>query len=265
MINSNQKLEFYHLGQSGFKILLNELTIYIDPYLSNSVERIEGINLKRQTPIFIQPNQINDADYVLITHIHLDHCDLDTIIPLSISSKHCKFIAPNLVCKYLNERGIDINRLICTSETWINLTTEHRVHPVPAAHPKITYDQEGLIENVGYVFQSSGENLIYHSGDTFLVDELVNELKKFIPIKIVMLPVNEHNYFKEKLGIIGNMSLREAFGFAELLKASSFVPMHWDMFKDNSMFEEEIKICYNNLKLPFKLNMDLINTMYKYL
>jgi L-ascorbate metabolism protein UlaG (beta-lactamase superfamily) len=51
MINSNQKLEFYHLGQSGFKILLNELTIYIDPYLSNSVERIEGINLKRQTPI----------------------------------------------------------------------------------------------------------------------------------------------------------------------------------------------------------------------
>jgi L-ascorbate metabolism protein UlaG (beta-lactamase superfamily) len=61
------------------------------------------------------------------------------------------------------------------------------------------------------------------------------------------------------------MSLREAFGFAEFLKASSFVPMHWDMFKDNSMFEEEIKICYNNLKLPFKLNMDLINTMYKYL
>lgn len=258
MINLNQEIKYSHLGQSGFKILLNELTIYIDPYLSNSVERLEGVNLKRQTPIYIQPNQINDADYVFITHIHLDHCDLDTILPLSIVSKSCKFIAPNIVCKYLSANGIDVKRLICADDNWISLTTDIRVRSVPAAHPEITYDQDGLMESVGYIFQSSGKNMIYHSGDTFLVDELVNELSKYIPISIVMLPVNEHNYFKEKLGIIGNMTLREAFGLAELLKADSFVPMHWDMFKVNSLFEDEIKTCYNNLKLPFKLKMDLI-------
>ena len=118
---------YMHLGQSGFRFKINELIVYIDPYLSDSIERIEGSRLKRQVPIKIQPNKIDDANYVLITHIHLDHCDLDTLIPLSVASPLCKFIAPNIVCNYLSEMGFSKDRLISASDSWIRIESNIRI------------------------------------------------------------------------------------------------------------------------------------------
>ena len=246
-------MEFLRLGQSGFKFKINDLVIYIDPYLSDSVEKIEGSRLKRQVPIKIRPKDIVDANYVLISHLHLDHCDLDTLVPLSESSPFCKFIAPNVVCKYLIDLGFSKERLIIAMDSWIGIDGNIRIHPTPAAHPIISYDNEGFMECVGYVIEVMGKNLIYHSGDTFLVDDIVLALNKFGPIELAMLPVNEHNYFKEKQGILGNMSLREAFGFAELIKVSRMVPMHWDMFMDNSLSVEEILLYYNIARPSFDL------------
>jgi L-ascorbate 6-phosphate lactonase len=253
---TSHMVEYMHLGQSGFRFKINELIVYIDPYLSDSIERIEGSRLKRQVPIEIQPNKIDDANYVLITHIHLDHCDLDTLIPLSVASPLCKFIAPNIVCNYLSEMGFPKDRLICAVDSWISIGTGIRVHATPAAHPVIAYDYAGFMECVGYIIEVLGKNLIYHSGDTFLVDELVTALNKFTPIDVVMLPINEHNYFKEKLGILGNMSLREAFGLAQLLNVSRMVPMHWDLFKDNSLSADEIMLYYKYLQPSFDLSME---------
>ena len=191
-------VECIHLGQSGFRFKVNGLIIYIDPYFSDSIERIDGSHLKRQVPIKLRPNDINDADYVLITHIHLDHCDLDTLIPLAAASPLCKFIAPNVVCTYLSEMGLDHDKLISALDSWISIGDAIRIHPTPAAHPEIVYDNEGFMECVGYVFVVLGKNLIYHSGGTFLVHDLVTVLEKFTPNNVVMLPVKEHNYFKEK-------------------------------------------------------------------
>lgn len=254
-------IKYDFLGQSSIKFQIFDLVIYIDPYLSNSVEKLEGEAFKRQVPIYLQPDQIQDANFVLITHIHLDHCDLDTLIPIYLTSKSCKFIAPNIVCNYLIINGFDKNRLVCINNESLSLGNNIRIHPIPAAHPCVKYDKDGFIECVGYIFEICNKNLIYHSGDTFLCDEIINELNKFIPIKMVLLPVNEHNYFKEKEGIIGNMSLREAFGFAKLLKAERFKPIHWDMFKNNSISAEEIKICYSSLDLPFELDMNYNNIL----
>lgn len=249
-------VECTHLGQSGFRFKVKNVIIYIDPYLSDSIERIEGSHLKRQVPIKILPDKIIDANYVLITHIHLDHCDADTLVPLAAASPLCKFLAPKVVCNYLSEMGISRTRLFAAGDSWINIGDGIRIHPTPAAHPVIAYDNEGYMESVGYIFEVSGRNLIYHSGDTFLVDDLVTALEKFTPIDVAMLPVNEHNYFKATLGILGNMSLREAFGLAQLLNVNRMIPMHWDLFKDNSISADEIMACYNYLKPSFQLSLE---------
>ena len=76
-----------------------------------------------------------------------------------------------------------------------------------------------------------------------------------MPINTVILPINEHNYFKEKIGIIGNMGIRDAFQFAELLRTDQLIPIHWDLFKCNSVYKEEIILLYNLLKPNFKLNL----------
>jgi L-ascorbate metabolism protein UlaG (beta-lactamase superfamily) len=82
----------------------------------------------------------------------------------------------------------------------------------------------------------------------------VKNLSNFALIKIAILPVNEHNYFKENLGILGNMGIRDAFYFAKILQCEELIPMHWDMFKCNSVFKEQISLLYDLLKPKFKLN-----------
>ena len=89
-----------------------------------------------------------------------------------------------------------------------------------------------------------------------IFDELIDELKDLPRVDIAILPVNEDNFFRRKRGIIGNMSIREAFGLADLLNFKNVIPVHWDMFEFNSTLPEEIKSVNKGYKWNFKLFMD---------
>lgn len=242
------------LGQSGFILEYRNTRIYIDPYLSDSVEKIEGSHQKRMVPVLVQPDKIDDADWVLITHIHLDHCDLETLIPLAASSPGCRFIGPNEVCHYLIENGFSKERVMRAPDTWLNLEPGLRIHATPAAHPTIEMDQEGFGKYLGYIIEFEGKR-IYHSGDTFLKKEIIAFVERYKPIDTVFLPVNEHNYARESMGILGNMGIRDAFEFASILEVKRLIPVHWDMFNTNSVFLEEIELLHDLLKPKFTLEM----------
>ena len=243
------------LGQSGFRLVHNGTTFFIDPYLSDSVERLEGIHQRRLVPVWKQPALIDDADWVLITHGHLDHYDPDTLIPLSKGSPDCRFVAPNRVCETLAREGISAGRLIVAPQKWLELGNGIRIRATPAAHPTVNVDSSGQWECVGYVMEFDGRR-IYHSGDTSLSQSVIDYANQLKPIDTAILPVNEANFFRDQLGILGNMSIREAFGFAELLGVRTLVPMHWDMFKVNSVFQEEIELYYRLSAPPFNLLMN---------
>jgi hypothetical protein len=57
------------LGQVGYCLNISDTVIYIDPYLSNSVQEKENTDSSRLIPIPIMPSQVKDADYVLITRL----------------------------------------------------------------------------------------------------------------------------------------------------------------------------------------------------
>ena len=83
-------------------------------------------------------------------------------------------------------------------------------------------------------------------------------MKKFNPIDIAFLPVNEDNFYRRKRGIVGNMSIREAFQFAIDINIKKLVPVHWDLFEANSVSPDEIKAVFNHLdELPFDLIMSI--------
>jgi glycosyltransferase involved in cell wall biosynthesis len=78
-------------------------------------------------------------------------------------------------------------------------------------------------------------------------------------VHTAFLPVNEHNFFKERRGILGNMSVREAMQFAHEIAASQVVAVHWDMFRDNAVSPEEIRLVRQQLGYSFRL---LINPTF---
>ena len=120
------------------------------------------------------------------------------------------------------------------------------------AHPKIERDEEGFLRCVGYLISYAGRK-IYHSGDTSVDRELISALQAERPIDTAFVSVNEKNYYRDSRGIIGNMSVRDAFQLAQDVGVETVVPMHWDMFEVNSVFLEEIELLHRKLRPGFRL------------
>src|SRR3546814_6558715 len=94
------------LGQSGCRLGFQGGTVYLDPYLSNSVQELDAPDLARLLPIPCRPEQITDADWVLITHEHIDHCDPHTLPHLPAASPTARFMGPAPVLQLLAQRGL---------------------------------------------------------------------------------------------------------------------------------------------------------------
>ena len=253
----NSQIKFEHLGQSGLFLKYKNLQVLFDPYLSNSVERIDGPELQRQVPIPYLPSELSNINYVLITHDHLDHCDPDTIPIIAKSSPQSIFIGPRPVRQLLEKWDIPQYRILNPPKSLFNLCEGLSFQSTLAAHPELKLDQEGDSIAVGWLLQIN-KLKIYIAGDTSLCGELINSMSREAPIDIAILPVNEDNYYRRKRGIIGNMSIREAFQFALDIGAKTVIPVHWDLFEINSVSPNEILAVYeSNQKWSFKLEMDI--------
>jgi L-ascorbate metabolism protein UlaG (beta-lactamase superfamily) len=248
------KIKVKSLGQSGFRFQFGDVVVYTDPYLSDHVAESEGAEMHRLFPVTIEPGAVTDADFVLISHAHLDHCDFSTVLPLARASSKCMIVCPNEVARSLKGRGISDKRLIAAREEWIGLGEGLRVMPVPAAHTEIEHDTDGLLRYVGYVIEYQGRR-IYHAGDTSPAMALLERLKQLTPIDTAFLPVNERNFYRERRGIIGNMSVREAFQMATDIGVKVLVPIHWDMFAPNSVYLEEIELLYRLMQPSFDMKV----------
>jgi len=242
------------LGQVSYRYLFDGLVVYIDPYLSNAVQEQEDERMHRLVEVPLNAGDIHDADYIFITHVHRDHCDEETILALIGGSPQCRIVGPGPVCAKLKEMGVDKDRILPARKNPLNLDSRLTVHPVPAAHPEIEIDEGGGWTAIGYVFDCNGCRF-YHAGDTSLRDEIIAAVTGIGSIDKAFLPVNEKNYYKDRQGIVGNMSIREAFYMAEAINAATLVPTHWDMFEINQVFPEEIELLYARLKPNFELNI----------
>jgi L-ascorbate metabolism protein UlaG (beta-lactamase superfamily) len=248
-----QEVQIRPLGQVGYRFIFGNQTIYIDPYLSNSVQQLEDSDMERLVPVPVNAADVNDADYVFITHVHRDHCDEETVLAIARAS-NCRIVGPEPVCDKLKEIGVKDERIIQAGVSPLVLDDGLVVYPVPSAHPEIVVQGGGGWFAIGYIFEYNGYRL-YHAGDTSLRDEIIDAINAVGRIDKAFLPVNEKNFYKDKRGIIGNMSIREAFYLAEAIDASTLVPTHWDMFAINQVFPEEIQLVYDKLKPAFNLEI----------
>ena len=68
---------------------------------------------------------------------------------------------------------------------------------------------------------------------SLLTEELVEALSGFT-IDVGFLPINGRDIFRNRLGVVGNMNALEAADLAAHLKFDIVVPVHFDMYANNS-------------------------------
>ncbi len=196
-------------------------------------------------------SDLKDTRAILISHAHLDHCDPASVLGVLDYAPDAHIIAPLSARTVLEAAGVSAERLEIAVHEWMPLITGVRVHAVPAAHPTPDREPNGEWISIGYVLEF-GALRYYHAGDTSPAQEIVAVVSKLAP-SIGFLPVNERNYYRERAGIIGNMSVREAFAFAEEVGLRTLIPIHWDLFAPNQTHKSEIELLAAHSELPFAI------------
>jgi L-ascorbate 6-phosphate lactonase len=227
------------LGQVGYIFEFNGTRIVIDPYLSDFVADIYGDHLKRPLQHSLYKPDLSHIDALLLTHAHEDHCDPITIANLLKLNSKLKIYGAYECREVFEKHGISLeNFTVADSMDFISIE-EFSVTTVPAAHTQIEYNVDGNSRYLGFLIQVS-DLILYHAGDT-IPDERINQN---LPnsIDFAFLPINERNYFRDKSGIVGNMTCREALQWASELT-----------FQPNSTYKEELEFLYYRGKFDFKL------------
>lgn len=204
------------LGQSGYRIKSGSTEIIIDPYLSDSVNKVSG--RARMLPYYIDPKDIH-CDAVICTHNHLDHLDPDTVA--EIDEKQFYITTAEGVEK-LKSLGRNNARYLPHGES---ITVgDIKVTSVFALHS---------CEAMGVIIEAEGKKL-YFSGDT-LFDERLFEIADYKP-DVTFICIN---------GRLGNMNVDDALVTANKIGAKTNIPNHYDMFESNSenplLFSERIE------------------------
>lgn len=227
------KTHLFYLGQAGYVIKSKQGTLMgIDMYLTNCVERVEGhIGFKRLLPITIYPGEIK-FDYVIATHPHFDHFDMDAIPELMCNHK-TKLIA-SVNCR------AEVKRLMMSEENVLYASVgdsyqanDIKVECVFCDHGTGAPDAFGLVITLD-------DKKIYIAGDTCLRIDKIEEIKKCGPFDIMIAPIN---------GAYGNLNEDQCVELSRILTPGLTIPCHYGMFASHG---GNLGLFMNNMnkKLP---------------
>ncbi|MBE6580687.1 MAG: MBL fold metallo-hydrolase [Ruminococcaceae bacterium] len=200
------------LGQAGLLFEREGLTLMVDPYLSDSVAKVNPANYRR-VPVDERFFDIT-PDVLLITHDHLDHYDPETAPRFfAKTDKRITVLAPTTAWNKARAHGgvhyyVEMTRHCEWTANGMRITAVKAAHSDPYA---LGYVLEDLVEDRTY----------YITGDTLYNSEIFADLPKHLDV--VFCPIN---------GVGNNMNAADAARFCRNTGAKIAVPLHFGMFDE---------------------------------
>lgn len=186
-----------YMGHSGFELGMGQSVVLIDPFFGTSPKE------KFEIPL-LKPSLMRQADFILLTHEHWDHCDPPAVKDIA-ERTGATVVAPakTLELIELSERQkIDVTAGDSFTFKGLDITVTKAIHPA-SLYP------------VGYILRAPGAFSFYHAGDTYQFPEMVN-----IDVDYAALPI----------GGSYTMDSIDAANATKLLRAKFIIPMHYNTF-----------------------------------
>lgn len=198
------------LGQAGLLFEANGIKIMLDPYLSDSVEKVNP-KMYRRVPVDASWFDLQ-PDVMIFTHDHLDHYDPETVEHF-IGRGAMTVLAPasvwGRVRAYKGEHNyVQFDRHTQWTQSGITFSAVKAAHSDAAA--------------IGVIIDD-GEKKYYVTGDTLYNTEIFDDLPA--ALEAVFLPIN---------GVGNNMNMEDAARFGRRTGARVIVPLHVGVMDDKS-------------------------------
>lgn len=208
-----ESLAIFWIAQAGFVYKTPKGTvIYVDAYLTDCVERLYGFKRIMGNPI--KPEDV-EADYVVSTHAHEDHLDIDAI-PVLLQNPRTIFVgAPDCLEKY-RSMGVPDDRFHILREGLEYHFGDFSLTGVYADHGELAPDALGLKLCVDQI-------CVWQVGDTAYRPEKWQGMFA-AGVDVLVPPIN---------GAFGNLNAREAALLAGQSGAKIVIPCHFWMFAEH--------------------------------
>jgi L-ascorbate metabolism protein UlaG (beta-lactamase superfamily) len=197
------------MGQAGLLIETEGVKIIVDPYLTDSVVKVNPKNYRRvpadESFFDIVP------DVIICTHNHLDHVDPETLPVYLGRGGSILCLAPEAAWAEMKKYGGDHNYVKFNRGSQWTLGGV-RFYAVRAEHSDP--------HPIGVIIEAEGKRL-YVTGDTLYNTAIFEDVLPFAPIDAVFVPIN---------GVGNNMNMADAARFCEVIRPRVAVPIHWGLF-----------------------------------
>ena len=204
------------LLQGGLLFDISSVRVVIDPYISDIVERKQGLTRLATSPLKLEELK---PDCWVCTHDHLDHLDPESVREASVVYPDCRFIGPDSVCRHLAALGVKRGRIIPFNEGHVIRIADDAIELRATKADHSDHDAVGVV-------MICRDTRIYISGDTMLLNDLEQFAQSLGNIDLMFVCIN---------GKCGNMSWQSAIKLAEVIKPKMAIPMHYGLFAENTV------------------------------
>lgn len=213
------KLAIFWLGGAAFAFKTSSgKIVYVDPYLSNSLDHFYSWKRLPSSPILIQPSEV-EADLVLVTHAHEDHLDPHTL-PQIAENSSAIFAGPTSCIEAMRGWNFPQDRLLEINQGEEQEFCGLQIAAVYAHHASNAGAKTP--DAVGFIINFDGI-IVYHTGDT-LYDTKLSEASQYHP-DVLLVCIN---------GAYGNMPPDDAAILTAEINPAVVIPMHWGLVAENT-------------------------------
>ncbi|CBW25712.1 putative exported protein [Halobacteriovorax marinus SJ] len=243
-LEPSKELKSIWFGHSTILLNMDSKIILVDPVFSKAASPVSFAVQRFQPPV-LKLEELPKVDYILISHDHYDHLDMESI--KFFKEKDIKFITPLGVGAHLEGWGISKEKII-ERDWWQGAEFEGiKFIATPSQH----FSGRGLMDRcktlwASWVLQSENHN-IYFSGDSGYDTHFKDIGDKYGPFDVAFIENGQYNEKWEEVHLLPKQSI-QAY---KDLRAKKYFPIHWGMFvlsmhTWNEPMQEIFKLSENN-------------------
>lgn len=216
--------EIIWFGHSSFLLRMDGKNILVDPVFSGRASPIPFSVQRFQDPV-ITLEDLPEIDYIVISHDHYDHLDMDSV--KFFRDKQAQFLVPLGVGSHLRGWGIDAGRI--TELDWWQSVQREGIEFIAA--PAQHFSGRGLFEKnktlwASWIIRDERQSIFY-SGDSGYNTHFKAIGDAYGPFDAALIETGQYNNKWRGVHMMPEEAAQAYFD----LRAEMYIPVHWSMFE----------------------------------